>query len=576
MQTSGFSRHCRSLRLPKHHRQDRCVWSNGDNGTDGQITGDRMSKRLLTLGLIGCVGCAGGPQLANRQEVAPTVAPTVALAAETSGTDVAQSTWARASQPIGPPEAKGGEFAEHAVDDNLSLVDYLLEEAFVAEAEPAVEIADPVSEGIDLNLPSALAMVGGQHPVVGFARWRVQEAYAELARAEALWLPSIQAGFSFHRHDGNYQASDGSIVDVNRNSFQYGLGSGGTGAGTTPRPGLVAQFHLADAIFQPRVAETTAWARGHAASATLNRQMLTAALAYNDLLNAYQDVSILEAATTQTQELSKITRDFAEAGEGLQADADRMQTELALIENRLIGAREQIAVASARLAQAVSLDGYRQITPTDITVVPLDLVSMQDDKATLIGTGLAMRPELKESQALVAAACEAYSREKYAPFVPSVLLGFSTGGFGGGLGNNLNDVDGRYDLDALMSWEVRNLGLGEKAARRQQSARVQQAKYDRIRVMDQVAREVSESYSQVQFRRRQITATERAIEFARDSYEHNLKRIREGEGLPLEVLQSLRALETASRAYLQAVVDHNQAQFQLQWAQGWPVEAPSL
>ncbi len=40
--------------------------------------------------------------------------------------------------------------------------------------------------------------------------------------------------------------------------------------------------------------------------------------------------------------------------------------------------------------------------------------------------GLATRPELKESQALVAAACEAYNREKYAPFVPSVLLGFST------------------------------------------------------------------------------------------------------------------------------------------------------
>jgi outer membrane protein TolC len=461
-------------------------------------------------------------------------------------------------------------------EDNLSLVDYLIEGDFLPEAEPLVEVAPPGSQGIDLNLPSALAMVGGQHPVVGFARWRVQEAYADLARADALWLPSIQVGFSFNRHDGNLQASDGSIVDVNRNSFQYGLGSGAVGAGTTPTPGLVAQFHLADAIFQPRVAEKAAWATGHAASATLNRQMLSAAVAYTDLLSAYQDVSILESSKTRTEELAKITHDFAAAGEGLQADADRMQTELALVENRLLGAREEIAVASARLAQAVSLNRYDQITPLDVTIVPLDLVSPGDDKAALIGTGLVMRPELKESQALVAAACEAYRREKYAPFVPSVLLGFSTGGFGGGLGNNLDNVDGRYDLDALMSWEVRNLGLGEKAARRQQSARLQQAKYERLRVMDLVAREISESFSQVRFRRSQITATERAIASAQDSYERNLKRIRDGEGLPLEVLQSLQALETARRAYLQAVADHNRAQFQLHWAQGWPVEAAPM
>ena len=94
----------------------------------------------------------------------------------------------------------------------------------------------PVVEPLRLNLPTALALVGGRHPAIGLAKWRVQEAYARFEQAKVMWLPSIQPGFSFHRHDGNYQASDGSIVDVNRNSFQYGLGTGATGAGTTPRP----------------------------------------------------------------------------------------------------------------------------------------------------------------------------------------------------------------------------------------------------------------------------------------------------------------------------------------------------
>jgi outer membrane protein TolC len=78
----------------------------------------------------------------------------------------------------------------------------------------------------------------------------------------------------------------------------------------------------------------------------------------------------------------------------------------------------------------------------------------------------------------------------------------------------------------------------------------------------------------VLYRHQQIEATREAIRAAEQSYQRNLKRIRDGEGLPLEVLQSVQALETAHRAHLQAVVDYNQAQFRLQWAQGWPVQPP--
>lgn len=427
---------------------------------------------------------------------------------------------------------------------------------------------------IDLNLPSVLAMIDGQHPVVGFARWRVQEAYAQLAQAEVLWLPSIRAGLGFHRHDGNYQASNGDIVDVNRNSFQYGFGVGATGAGTTPRPGFAAQFHLADALFLPEIAEKTAWARGHAATAVLNEQLLRAAIAYIELVAAHQEVRILEETKERTAELSKITVDFASAGEGLQSDADRVETELILLESRVLQARERAAIASARLAQTISLGNDAQIAPLDVNAVPLELVYLDADKNGLVATALSTRPELKESQALVAAACDAYQREKYAPFVPSVLLGYSTSGFGGGLGGDIENVDGRYDLDALLSWEMRNFGLGERASRRESAARIQQAKYDKLRVMDRVAYEVAEAYSQVQFRSQQMTVLKRAIESAQKSLDANLARIRDGEGLPIEVLQAVQALEAARQAYLDAVIAHNQAQFQLQWSLGWPVMAP--
>lgn len=105
---------------------------------------------------------------------------------------------------------------------------------------PATPEQVPGSSTVPINLPTALVMIGGQHPVVGFAQWRVQEAYAQLDRAKVMWLPSIQTGFNYRRRDGNYQAVDGEIVDVNLNSMNYGLGAGAVAAGSPTRPGVVA------------------------------------------------------------------------------------------------------------------------------------------------------------------------------------------------------------------------------------------------------------------------------------------------------------------------------------------------
>jgi len=50
-----------------------------------------------------------------------------------------------------------------------------------------------------------------------------------------------------------------------------------------------------------------------------------------------------------------------------------------------------------------------------------------------------------------------------------------------------------------------------------------------------------------------------------------MERIREGQGLPIEALQAIQALENAERAYLRAVTSYNRSQLQLQWALGWPM-----
>lgn len=226
-------------------------------------------------------------------------------------------------------------------------------------APPQIQ-ADSVAEAghsgvVVLDLPTALALVGGQHPVVGFAQWRVQEANARWDQAHVLWLPNLQAGTSVSRHDGQLQDTEGRIRDVNRSSLQAGLGAGAVGAGTTQYPGIAANFAISDAIFAPRIAQKTSWARQHGATTAFNDQLLRVAIAYVRLLAAKQDKLVLAEIHQRTSDLATLTRNFAETGQGLQADADRLQTETILVKNRLLESSEREQIAVARLIEAASL-----------------------------------------------------------------------------------------------------------------------------------------------------------------------------------------------------------------------------
>lgn len=88
------------------------------------------------------------------------------------------------------------------------------------EEIPAVNAAE---NGHPLDMSTVLALVAGQNPQVAFSQSRIREAYANLQAANVLWLPTIQTGVSYNRHEGNLQDSSGAILDVNRSSLQAGL-----------------------------------------------------------------------------------------------------------------------------------------------------------------------------------------------------------------------------------------------------------------------------------------------------------------------------------------------------------------
>jgi outer membrane protein TolC len=429
----------------------------------------------------------------------------------------------------------------------------------------------PATPQLDLSLTSALGIAGGDNPRIAFAAARYREAFARLEGAQTLWLPSLRAGVSYNHHDGQLQASNGNVETVSRSALNAGLGVRSIGAGSPMTPGIAAEFHVSDAIFQPQVTAHAASARQAAVRSATNDTLLEVSLAYLELLRALQTLRVAEQTQEHAKQLADLTDSFAKAGEGNQADADRAKTEYARRQNDVVRAEEDVIVMSARLAQVLSVDPTVLIVPQEPTIVPIDLVALEVPQAELVATGLGSRPELAEAQHLVCEAVYRYRREKYAPLVPSVLLGISQAGFGGGTGSSIDNYDGRFDLDAAAFWELRNLGFGEAARRGETRAQYDQMRQLQVQTMDRVAREVVEAHAQVQARRRQIAVAESAVAAATQSYERNSERIREGQGLPLEVLQSVQALDEAQREYLRTLVDYNAAQFRLQRAIGWPI-----
>lgn len=435
-----------------------------------------------------------------------------------------------------------------------------------------VPAARPVSDRqiYPVDLPSALQMANASNPQVSFARERIQEAYAQWHRSEALWLPSLRAGVNWNKHEGRIQDVAGSVIETSRGSYFTGLGANAVGAGSPAVPGLLASFHLTDAVFQPRIAERTTGARQHASQAATNDALLDTSLAYLELLRAAQEVQIAREAHEHTRELTELTRAYAESGQGTQADYDRARTELAIRTNDIQRAEEAVQVAAARLAQLLHLDPTLLLQPHDPAVVPIELVAAGSSLSDLVAQGLSSRPEVCEHRFLVGEAVQRLKREQYAPLIPSVLLGLSYGGLGGGFGSDFVNFGDRLDADAVAYWEVRNLGFGERAARCEAESRIRQAQWRELAALDRVAREVVEAHSQTGSRRRQIATAEDAVKFAQGSFQRNFERIKEAQGLPLEVMQSIQALAQAQREYLRTMIDYNAAQFRLHHALGWP------
>jgi len=437
-----------------------------------------------------------------------------------------------------------------------------------------------------IDLESALRLAGVQNPEIRLAREAVAEAVALRQLAAVQFLPTVNAGTDFDAHTGPLQNSKGSIIEVNRSSLYGGAGAGAVGAGTVAVPGLVLSGNVSESIFAVLVSTQVVRQREFASLAARNDVLLRVAVGYMELLRAEGRRAIALQTREEAREVARITAAFATTGQGRPADADRAATELEKRNDDFLRAESQVLLASARLAQLLDLDPSVRLRAVDGWVVPQPLVPDPIPLRELIALALTQRPELGQRRAAIREALLALQGAKVLPFSPTVFLGYSDGAFGGG--SNLASMgilqpDGtilrqsrfdnfadRQDFDAVVYWSLRNLGVGNLVLIRLAQSKVRSDDLRLIEVLDRVRAEVAIAYAQTHARYAQIATEERAVRSGKKGFDEDLIRTRNPPWLPIELLDSLRLLATSRNAYLDAIIDYNEAQFALYVALGQP------
>jgi outer membrane protein TolC len=514
----------------------------------------------VSLGLSGCQLLKPAPAGAIAVENKASFAPT-----EVQETVVGKPGGAKLMlagfQPAGdqtPATDSGPEIASNAANKDAAKLN--------AGAE-ATAIDAPVA----LDLASALREAGVDNPTIALAQERIREALAGQLAARAMLMPSINLGSNFRLHRGALQDDPGFLFDPHSQGLFVGAGAGAVGTGAVTIPGVWLFSYLADAVYEPIVASQVVSADRAKARAVQNTILLNVSTVYLRLVAAEARVEILRQAQADINEIVRITTAFANSGEGAVADARRATANAEFVQRQIHGAEGDRQAAAARLAGLLSLDPSAAIRTPGGLVESFRLVDENADLDNLIAEALHTRPELAARAAEIQEAQTRFRQERARPWLPLVAVGYSAGAFGGGsnlVSTKFSNLQDRSDFSVLAAWNIQNLGVGNRARVSRAGSLVGQANAAYQAVVNQVRDEVASAQAAARMAARQAQTARSSLSAAEEAFRLDTERIRQGQGRPIEALDSFRQLVEARLELLRSIVAFDIAQMQLWVAMG--------
>jgi outer membrane protein TolC len=483
--------------------------------------------------------------------------------------------------PAEKPSEAGASFVP-PVSRTCPTAGQFLQGPTLSEGEPPQLKPGQVQTGdqvMPINLPTALQLADARPIIIAAAQASLQIAVAEWKRTQVLWLPNLTIGGTWYRHDGGGTGNSGIEYIIGRDQYMIGAGP-------------LLSWPFVDLLFLPQEAKARITARQFDVQTSKNDSLRDMALAYFNVQQARGRMAgaqdAVEKAKELTQQIRALSRDLTSP-----IEIDRALTTLADIEREMLLRYQEWREASADLTRDLRLNPTTVVAPLEPPHLQVTLISPQEAVDELVPIGLLNRPELASQQALVRWALQRIRHEKLRPLMPSLLIApnavpaapFGTlmsGVFASDLNGKPESWTGRFDSLTMGTWELTNLGFGNKALVQERQAEKQRELVELFRIQDRVAADVVQAHARVQSAALRIGKAETEVKEARITFEGNLRAISEttrfGDRLtlvnrPLEAVVALQQLIRAYNNYYVSVADYNKSQFQLYWAMGYPAKA---
>jgi outer membrane protein TolC len=425
-----------------------------------------------------------------------------------------------------------------------------------------------------INLAVALRLSDARPLIVAAAQASVWVAEAQLTRAKVLWIPTLNIGFDYTRHDGGGPDFNKGILTAPSINFFYG---GGGMWGTIP---------IAEAIFQPLAARQVLNSAHWNIQSAKNDALLQTADAY---FQVHQQRGIysgglycVERGRDLVERINNLSRELVPV-----VEVYRARNMLADLEQQTVWARQEWRVASANLTQVLRLDPRALVEPLEHDHTQITLIDPGRPFDELMPIALLNRPELSAFQALVEAAAQQIRLEKARPFVPNLMInGFQTpyemiqaGIFGLGPNTSLNQWTGRLDLSYQPLWQLEAFGIGNLARIKEARGMESKAIIEFFKAQDAVAGDVTRAVARVQSAAARVVQADRALRTAIITFNGNFEGLQQTHRLgnililvnrPQEAVFALQLLKVAFDEYFTTVAEYNRSQFELFHALGYP------
>jgi outer membrane protein TolC len=405
-----------------------------------------------------------------------------------------------------------------------------------------------------IDLPAVLRLAGAQNLDIRLAETSLAEARANRSTALEKFFPSLTPALVQTSHDGNIQAVDGTILDVDKRSYTQGLT-------------LAAQVPLGEAIFGALQSRQLMNAASAGLSVQQQDSILAAVQEYFELVRAGAQIGVvrdaLEASGSYERQLGEAVR----IGIAFRGDELRVRTQTQRLQIELEQASETQHVAAARLVRTLHLDPLVHLQASENEPLVLALPAPAGETATLIASAYANRPELARSRAVQASAREARRAAVYGPLIPSIGAQV----FGGELGRTAGTANSSRDTVLGLSWRIGPGGLLDVGRIGASNARFDAARFADEKLRDEIARQVVEAQARVDSTRQQTALARTGLDSAADTLRLTRERKQLGVGTVLEDIQAQQEVVRSRTQYLSAVTEFNKAQYALQRAVGAPL-----